>query len=1001
METIPWFVPRLSRTRESCIGQRGLLVLCLLLACLFGERTAWAKGDAPVAVEQARVWLTVYRGGEKRLGGARVSRRGAWVDGVVEYRLDRPAKAGETLRLLDFAAFLREDPVHLEETTLAGYIDGPFDAGATVVTGSWGAKVRREGPRRDLILTLTPGTRVVTLRYSVDVPHRYWPFGCVWRRCSLSGAIAPLPSVRAKGGRWLPSDGRVVAPVSWQVVDARMAHPKGKPRAPSADDGTGKPPPPQELIVAGGHGEVTPYPVVAWGPKWHRERRFAHGVEIEVWHPRWRPSGRVPNETFVQQRRDAPGHALQIGAEMAELLAGAELPLPVGTKIVTIQGPLRSEVAQPHPSAVLLSDQALQLFPSKPVKKFHLGAIGRAYADVMLELLIRGRHDESTDLWLPGAMALALVQVWQAIRDHRDEFAGDILRNFTFVPAVDRFLYTQQASFSQAYFRGVEDAPALRNHPLWFSHELPTGRRIHEKLTDTLGPKKLGKFYDVLFDDPGVDPRRAAMDVYGYTLRWFFDQWLGPYPKVDYLIEGIDSTPKGGGWSHRIAVKRVGERPVIEPVQILVTERKQGRERCDGRDFDKDGEVDEGCHYLVWNGQLDPDATSLADEPSAGTHVFELETKEKIDNVRLDPRARLVQVPIDPTNVDPKFNDRRPAQFRFLYTGAGLSIAASEFVNANTPAARFNAIAGFIGFEASLRRDMRRTGTITVARDREAIVAVGSGANFWWGKKRNQRRRRGRVRLSAGSSLLSASSLDPRGGVRVNQRISILHDTRKFYFWPERGQLFSAGVESRQTIRIDEGPADHRIDLALSGGWVRQWALAHNHVIATLLSGEFVVPLVRPLEFRGLTRVGGIGGLSGYAADEVFGQALATAQAEYRHVFVSNLPINVLHIGYLRSIGGVLFAGTATTSACDSYEGWFGADSWYGHIGYGLTGRVAALGVTPQLIRIEASVPLVRRTGVRCLDKFLPDFLAERQGLDDPTQLLPPVNFNLLFAQPF
>jgi hypothetical protein len=147
--------------------------------------------------------------------------------------------------------------------------------------------------------------------------------------------------------------------------------------------------------------------------------------------------------------------------------------------------------------------------------------------------------------------------------------------------------------------------------------------------------------------------------------------------------------------------------------------------------------------------------------------------------------------------------------------------------------------------------------------------------------------------------------------------------------------------------------------------------------------------------------VGGIGGLGGYAADEVFGLALATAQAEYRHEFVTNLPINVIHLGYLRSIGGVLFAGAASTSHCDSYAGWFGEDSWYGHVGYGLTGRVAALGVTPQLIRIEASVPLVRRTGVRCLDKVLPDFLAERQGLSDPTRLLPPVNFNLLFAQSF
>jgi hypothetical protein len=162
-----------------------------------------------------------------------------------------------------------------------------------------------------------------------------------------------------------------------------------------------------------------------------------------------------------------------------------------------------------------------------------------------------------------------------------------------------------------------------------------------------------------------------------------------------------------------------------------------------------------------------------------------------------------------------------------------------------------------------------------------------------------------------------------------------------------------------------------------------------------------VVPLRRAPEFRGLTRVGGIGGLSGYAADEVFGLALATAQIEYRHQFIDDLMLNLLHLGYLRGIGGVLYGGAATTSRCDSYGGWFSADSWYGHVGYALTARVFALGVTPQLFRVEASVPLVRRTGVSCLDKVLPDFLAERQGLSDPTQLLPPVNINVVFNHPF
>ena len=45
----------------------------------------------------------------------------------------------------------------------------------------------------------------------------------------------------------------------------------------------------------------------------------------------------------------------------------------------------------------------------------------------------------AVDLWLPGMLALSITQLWQSTREQADEFAADILRNFTFVPAVDRF----------------------------------------------------------------------------------------------------------------------------------------------------------------------------------------------------------------------------------------------------------------------------------------------------------------------------------------------------------------------------------------------------------------------------------------------------------------------------------------------------------------------------------------------------------------------------------
>ena len=938
-----------------------------------------AAAPREVSIAAVDVSVQIFEGGDRRPDGKRVPRRQSWVRGRATYRLAAPATPGDRVVLLDFAAFLREDPIELDEAAVAGYVNGPFDAGALELVGHHGAvAVERDGPRRDIVVTLTPGAEAVTLEYVVTVPSRPWPFGCVRRTCSLSGAIAPLPSVSARGGRYLPEGGRVVMPVAWHVGEVRLA---AAPPAPSLSVGSLSPPPPDRVIVSAGSGEPIAYPSVFWGPKWYRDRVVRDGVEIDVFHRRPRPSGRTPAETALQLWRDLTGHVEQTGAEMAALLTAAR-PVPPGTQLKAVIGPLRSEVSQAHPGTLLVSDEALELFPSGRFEKFHLEAIARGWADVFAIGMFVGQHDPSTDLWLSGSVALALLDLWRARKEHADEFAADILRNLTFVPAVDRFLYTQQASFSQTYFRGVEDDLPLRNHPLWFSHALPTGRRLHGKLTDTLGVEKVGAFYDALLADLAADPVQLAERMYGYTLDWFFDQWLGEYPDVDYWVGDVRSERIEGGWEHTITIHKRSREPVVEPVQVLVK--------------DEDG----GSQYVIWNGQ-DGDATRLEDEPLEGAHTFVVRTAAKLEVVRLDPRKRLVQTPIAPENVDPEFNDRDRPQFRFLYTGAGLSVAASEFVNAGTPSARFNAIAGFAAFEASLRRDLRRTGHVLVARDRESIIAVGSGVNLWWGQKVNHQRRRGRVRLFLTGGWLSDGSLDPTGGVRLTERVAVIDDTRRFGWWAARGRSLSLGVMARQTLRQTDGRSDDRMDLAADAEWVHLWPLAHDHVIATLARGEIVVPLVGAPEFRSLTRIGGIGGLSGYAADEAFGLGQVIVQAEYRHVFVRNLHTNVAHLLYGRTLGGVAFVGAATTSSCDSYGGWFGANSWYAHVGYGLTARLSILGVTPQLLKVEASVPLLRRSGVRCLDQVLPNYLAERQGLPNANVLLPPFNINVLFNQSF
>ncbi|MBL9102682.1 MAG: hypothetical protein JNL82_17180 [Myxococcales bacterium] len=940
-----------------------------------------------VRVHDVSVRLKIHRGGERLADGRKVARRGAVVEGEAVYRLERPAAAGDRLVLLNYAAVLPKEPIELDEVAVGSYLDGPFQAGEldvvasqVVVGGPAPADLRRIGARGDIEVVLRPGTTELRLSYRVTVPHRYWPFGCSQRRCSLAGALAPLPSVPAVGGPSLPS-GRVVDPVIWDVAEVRFAAvPTWSPgHVPSASEqrALGG----DEIVVTretiGGDGRLA-YPSVYWGRRWRRAGQDYRGVHIEVLHTLWRPGDQVPSERRAQLYRDVPGHALLVARQTIDIARAAGLEAPLGSTMTIVQGPLRHNIAEYHPSSITLSDQFMQVWPGKRFMQFHTAVVARASLDLLTYGPLVGRHNPSVDLWLHDALAVALLDVWRVHRDQADEYALDIFRNFTFVPTVDNFLYSGQASFASAYFRGSDDVMPVRIHPLYFSHELPSGRRIHEKLGDLMTPSQRAQIYKHLVADPSADPRRLAEQAYGHQLGWFFDQWLAPHPDVDYSVRSVITTPDGSRFHHRITIGRDGTAPLLEPVQVLVQERGGRR------------------HYLVWNGETIGDQHRGAEK--SASHTFDLVTDRELRAVSVDPRARLVETPLPPrANVDPLFNNRHPAGGRFIYSGIGVEVATAEFAAAETAAARLQAVSGRVLFEASNRRDIRRTGHLQFNRDREASVALGGGASLWFGKKVNRRRRIGRVRLFADVQWLNPESLDQVGGLRFNQSAAIVHDDRKFSLWPDRGHRLAFSVGAGQTLRLDD---ERRYSLQFYGGWTQIWPLAHEHTLASRLELSIMAPLGTRPEYRSLLRAGGLDGLGAYGGNELFGRALALAQLEYRHFYARNLDWNLLHLLWIRAIGGALFTGVASMSHCDDYRGWFGKQSWYAQVGYGVTAQMQALGVNPQFIRFDVGVPLIRRQ-YTCLGNSHPTYLGELQGIPPAEYSLPPVGVNVTFLQPF
>lgn len=959
-----------------------------------GPRARVRRPDARVA--GVAVELVVWRGGERDSSGDRIARRRALVEGRATYELRAPARAGQRLVLLDYAEVLREEPSDLDEIQIAGYVTGINERARTTITavtidGQPGA-VRRQGLRRDIVIELPVGASEVELDYRVEVPHRYWPMGCVWRRCSLSGGVAPLPSEPAEGGVWLPSGGRVVSAVPWRVASARFGG------VPSWEPGTT--PSAAEAKALAGHELIVTqealdprapiaYPSVFWGPRWRRVETWHRGVRIRVLHIDPRPGDHYPKEFVLHPLHDVAGHVLSIVEDALDAAAVVGIEAPPDSALTVVQGPLRSEVSMSHPSAVMISDHYLELFATKRLAKFHDLRVARSVCELISYAHFAGRHDPSTELWVSGAFGVALAQLWQRGRELRDEYAGDLLAAFTFIPSIDSFLYTGQASFSSAYFRGSEDEWPVRHHPLFFANALPSGRRIHEKLSDILTEAEIAEFYRGLGHNPDSDPQRYAEQIWGRELDWFFDQWLGPYPEVDYAITKVAKTRReGGGWRYEITVLRDGELPLVEPVQLYVVERGGAR------------------HYLVWNGEAAPGA-DLLDQPSRAEHVFVVETERRVSSVRLDPRARLVETSRIPTsagnrgdNNDPLFNNRVPKQGRFVYAGFHLAFEASEFATAQTTQAKLSAVDAGFSFIASARRDVGRSARFGMFTSRETVV--GGDARFYvsLGPKRNRQYRRWTLAFGTSVSWLLAGGLDQAGGLRMVESAQLSHNTTKFSFWPERGHRVYGALAAAQTIRTDGAP-DHRFILQLDGGWRQFWPLARNHVLATAIDAAMVIPIASELEFRSLQRGGGEAGLIGFTGNELFGRAIARGLIEYRHMIIDDLRLPLFNLVHVRAFTGALFGGVASLSSCDDYSGWFGRNSWYGQVGYGLGSRFEWFGVSPQLIRMNVAVPIGRRTGVRCLGETLPDYLGEVQGVEDYAPLLPPLTINFTYSHLF
>jgi hypothetical protein len=757
---------------------------------------------------------------------------------------------------------------------------------------------------------VAPGGPVtVDVDFETRLPRRFGAFGCDGARCRLMGGFYPM--MARLGPRGFETD----APPD--PVDARVTV-RAPPGLALVVDG-------QPIVRAAGapvDAPVTvdsrdvPYATIVTDRVLRVATAAAGGREARLLHRRPRPPD-SEDQPLPYVREDVPG--LILGAARAALAFLADQGLAAGTArpITLVEAPLRHELVQVHGDVVLVSDQIFGIFPAARLRKYHRFEIARAVLTAAVgDALAATERGPDRDL-AAGVLAAYLTDLFALREEGQLEHARDLLRPFDFIPAVDQLMYAPLVAASQTYFGDVDDDDHLRDDVRRFATDDPDPHLVYSKLLDLLGPAGMASLgREVL--GRGVPLRAAAAGVFGGDLGWFWRQWLGPRPRVNYRLA---------------AVRVQGAAPAVHVTVDVTREGDDVREPVEVRIEDRAGNV----HNLTWSER-------------GPAHRFEIDLPAPLASVEVDPRERLVETALGSLDAadDPRADNRRPARWRLLYEGFGGLLNISELT------ANFAAI-----FLLKPQHDLRNE--IELQAFHTEALAFGAAATYerGFGAQVNRNELAGTAWAGATVARLNPSfglpaGAAPQPGSRFEAHLGIGHDTRDYLIDPWRG--VGVDVEAVATLTaLDSG--QHLAQVTGSAEALRLIPLLPGHVLAVDGSAAATAGDVRlPSQ---LVAAGGLGGLRGYLASDLLSRAQAIGRVELRDDYVTELGWNLLHLSTVRALAGTLFADAAAITSCDGYT--FSRRNVFTDVGYSFRVLYDGFGVYQQLFSIDVAVPLNRR----------------------------------------
>ncbi len=789
---------------------------------------------------------------------------------------------------------------------------GHMRTGAVVVDGRAAPVEVRDDPHAGkgtlLHVALDPplaagASATVDVDFSVEVPTRYGPFGCIHGNCTLTG-FYPMVAPPGYGLDAMPGHGRYRLSVA--VHDVADVVVNGELRA-----------------LGGGHrldfdvGSASGLTLMVGRPRLRQFDKVVRGIRIVYLSPTGRGLPSPPEVVLPYQPADRVDRVLDAAGEAIDLLGELGAPLPAGEEVRIVAGPLRIQLTQALPGGVVfVSDQLFDIFPLQRFLKFHEFELARAIYKSWIgrRTLAAERPDDFG--WAPGAGASYLVDLYTLRSYRKTEFAREILAWASFIPAIDRVMYAPQVPFASSYFYTLEDPDPLRDNLAQFNNTRPTGKTLYTKLRDLLGTPAVDLLTRAQLGGAALRPR--AEKLRGGSLDWFWAEWLGPYPKVDYRFADVRSERLGKhAYRHIARVIKLGEHPPVEPVEVRAVDRK-------GTVADQ-----------TWDGV-------------GREHTYVFDMPAPLSVIEIDPRGRLVE-DLPGSSDDLKFDDRRPPRWKFIYNNFGGLL-------------RFFPTLGIdLSLDFSLSRilDLHHGLRFVVYRSESTQVGITSSYSYGFGSKITAARLSSAFGVSLGVARIDPSFGQAVGaganpGTLLTASASWGYDDRLFVWEPLKALSLGAALAADETV-LDNGSVLSQGVGSL--GWESIIPLADGQGLAMSFGAAITFGDLKIA--RQMLSAGGGGGLRGYDVESLLGRWRALGRVEWRHVFTHELDFNLLHSLYLRGIGGGLFAEAGVVSPCESYA----PDSKSAAVDVGYSVRLFAdwFGVSQTTINLDFAVPLVQQ----------------------------------------